>query len=137
MKQIINLNKFFFFRRNKNLLPLHNYRTILSIILLLIASLELFESFIIKIPLLQIITLLSIITLSILHRQSEKRDGLGLAITACGFIIITISRLWRILNKHNNFIMLNNVRLITTIGTCFIGGLLGVIDTYSLCRIVS
>ncbi|XP_044013895.1 ATP-binding cassette sub-family C member Sur-like [Aphidius gifuensis] len=104
--------------------------------LLLVASLELFESFIIRTPLLQIITLLSIITLSILHRQAEKRDGLGLAVTACGFIIITISRLWRILNKHNDFIVLNNVRLITTIGTCFIGGLLGVIDTYSLYRII-
>lgn len=87
-----------FYRCIKKLLPLHNLRSVLCILLILVLLIELSEAFIDQAPLSQVISLMAVINCWILHRQTEIRDGLGLAISGGAFTTISVARLWRLLH---------------------------------------
>ena len=88
----------FSFSCNVFLLPLHTLRTVACIVLLLFLLLELSESLLTIGPLSQVISLMAIISCWILHRETEIRDGLGLATTAGAFTAVAVARVWRFIH---------------------------------------
>ncbi|KAK0080738.1 hypothetical protein PV325_013438 [Microctonus aethiopoides] len=118
------------------LLPLHNLRSVLCILLILVLLIELSEAFIDQAPLSQVISLLAVVNCWILHRQTEIRDGLGLAISGGAFTTISVARLWRLLHLIRFGLTIKHVRIISTIGTSFLCGFLAIVDSYALYRVI-
>ncbi|XP_074096275.1 sulfonylurea receptor [Cotesia typhae] len=119
-----------------SLLPWHNLRSVLSLLLIIVVVLEFCEAVIDQVPLCQGIFLVTVVACWILHRQTEIRDGLGLAVTGGIFITIAVARLWRLVHLTSNDLTINHVRMISTIGTSSLCGLLACVDSWSLYLIV-
>lgn len=84
-------------RPTKTLLPLHTIRTLLCITLLSAVLLELCESIFTSFSLSSILTVIAVLCCWILHRETEIRDGFGTAVSGGGFMIISLSRAWKLL----------------------------------------
>ncbi|XP_034942129.1 ATP-binding cassette sub-family C member Sur-like [Chelonus insularis] len=119
-----------------NLLPCHNLRSVLCILLLLVLLLEFSEALIDQAPVSQSISLLAVIFCWILHRETEMRDGLGLAVSGGAFITIAVARLWRLFHLIRFDLTIRHVRMISTIGTSLLCGLLALVDSYALYRLM-
>ncbi|XP_063983768.1 ATP-binding cassette sub-family C member Sur-like isoform X2 [Diachasmimorpha longicaudata] len=119
-----------------NLLPLHNVRSILCLLLLIFLTVELSEGLITHSWLLQLISLITIIICWFLHRATEIRDGLGLAVSGGAFTTIAVARLWRLIHLNRLELDLRHVRTISTLGTATVCAVLAVVDSYALYRIM-
>ncbi|KAL6445158.1 hypothetical protein ACFW04_002204 [Cataglyphis niger] len=121
---------------SKSLLPLHTSRTLLCILLLSILLLELCESILTSISLSSILTTIAILFCWILHRETEMRDGFGTAVSGGGFMIIGLSRLWKLLHLCRLNLSIQHIRVVTTGITAVCCGLLSIIDSYTLYRMM-
>ncbi|XP_043281302.1 ATP-binding cassette sub-family C member Sur isoform X2 [Venturia canescens] len=123
-------------RSSTRLLPLHTLRSVLCIILTLFLVLELSESMMELAPLSQILSLMAIISCWFLHRETEMRDGLGLAGTGGSFATVALARAWRLYHLQRYGLTASHVRTITTGGTALISGFLSAVDSYVLYRMM-
>ncbi|XP_011307390.1 ATP-binding cassette sub-family C member Sur [Fopius arisanus] len=123
-------------RCTSNLLPLHTIRSILCLLLLIFLTLELSEGLITHSWLPQLISLIAIISCWFLHRETEIRDGLGLAVSGGAFTTIAVARLWRLIHLNRLELDLGHVRTISTLGTATACGVLAVVDSYALYRVM-
>ncbi|XP_011881729.1 PREDICTED: ATP-binding cassette sub-family C member Sur [Vollenhovia emeryi] len=121
---------------SKSLLPLHTSRTLLCILLLLILSLELYESILTLISLSSTLTMIAVLFCWIVHRETETRDGFGTAVSGGGFTIIGLSRAWKFLYLCRFGLSIQHVRVATTGITATCCGLLAIIDSYTLYRMM-
>lgn len=87
---------FFLLRKCRRLLPFHTTRTLLCMTVLVVLFLELCESFLTWISCSSIITIVAILYCWILHRNTEVKDGLGVAYTTGIFAAIGLSRAWKL-----------------------------------------
>lgn len=86
---------FFLLRECRRLLPFHTTRTLLCMTILVVLFLELCESFLTWISCSSIITIVAILYCWILHRNTEIKDGFGVAYTTGIFAAIGLSRAWK------------------------------------------
>ncbi|XP_077281722.1 sulfonylurea receptor [Temnothorax americanus] len=121
---------------SKSLLPLHASRTLLCIVLLLLLSLELYESILTLISLSSILTMIAVLFCWIIHRETEIRDGFGTAVSGGGFTIIGLSRAWKFLYLCRFGLSIQYVRVATTGITAACCGFLAIIDSYTLYRMM-
>ncbi|XP_072749305.1 ATP-binding cassette sub-family C member Sur isoform X2 [Anoplolepis gracilipes] len=121
---------------SKSLLPLHISRTLLCMLLLSILLLELCESILTSISLSPILTIIAVLFCWILHRETEMRDGFGTAVSGGGFTIIGLSRTWKLLHLCRFNLFIQHVRVTTTGITAACCGLLAIIDSYTLYRMM-
>ncbi|XP_015114991.1 ATP-binding cassette sub-family C member Sur [Diachasma alloeum] len=133
---IINYRLTYQRKCTSNLLPLHNVRSVLCLLLLLFLTLELSEGLITHSWLPPSISLVTIIICWFLHRATEIRDGLGLAVSGGAFSTIAVARLWRLIHLNSLELDLGHVRTISTLGTATACGVLAVVDIYALYRIM-
>lgn len=118
------------------LLPLHTLRTSLCILLLLFLLLELSESLMLFAPLLPLLSILTVISCWIVHRGTEVGDGFGVVVTGAGFTVIAVARAWRLLYLNRFGLMLKHVRMTSSAGTAVCCGLLAIVDSYALYRMM-
>ncbi|XP_020299812.1 ATP-binding cassette sub-family C member Sur [Pseudomyrmex gracilis] len=118
------------------LLPLHKSRTLLCILLLTILLLELCESVLTSVSLSSILILIAVLCCWILHRETEVRDGFGTIASGGGFTIIGLSRAWRLFYLCRFDLSIEHVRVATTAITVACCGLLAIIDSYTLYRVM-
>ncbi|XP_014489002.1 PREDICTED: ATP-binding cassette sub-family C member Sur [Dinoponera quadriceps] len=123
-------------KSSKSLLPFHTCRTLLCMLLLLTLLLELCESLLTSIVLSSVLTIIAVLSCWILHRETEIRDGFGTAISGGGFTIICITRVWKLYHLHRFSLSIEHVRLTTTAIVACCCGLIAIIDTYSLYRMI-
>ncbi|XP_012055355.1 PREDICTED: ATP-binding cassette sub-family C member Sur [Atta cephalotes] len=120
----------------KSLLPLHTSRTLICILLLLNLLLELYESILTTISLSLILTIIAILFCWILHRETEIRDGFGTAASGGGFAVIGLTRAWKFLYLCRFGLSIRYIRVATTGITAACCGLLAIIDSYTLYRMM-
>ncbi|XP_029661257.1 ATP-binding cassette sub-family C member Sur [Formica exsecta] len=121
---------------SKSLLPLHTSRTLLCMLLLSILLLELCESILTSISLSSILATIAVMFCWILHRETEMRDGFGTAVSGGGFTIIGLSRVWKLLHLCRLNLSIQHVRVVTMGITAACCGLLAIIDSYTLYRMM-
>ncbi|KYM97235.1 Cystic fibrosis transmembrane conductance regulator [Cyphomyrmex costatus] len=121
---------------SKSLLPLHASRTLLCILLLLNLLLELYESILTTISLSLILTIIAVLLCWILHRETEIRDGFGTAASGGGFTVIGLTRIWKFLYLYRFGLTIRYIRVATTGITAACCGLLAIIDSYTLYRMM-
>ncbi|XP_015595444.1 ATP-binding cassette sub-family C member Sur isoform X2 [Cephus cinctus] len=118
------------------LLPLHNTRTLLCISLLLILLFELLESLLVPAAILPFLSILATISCWVVHRQTEVRDGLGVAISGGGFTIMAVARAWRLIYLHRFGLTIVYVRMFSTAAASCCCGLLAMIDSFTLYKMM-
>ncbi|KAG5347863.1 SUR protein, partial [Acromyrmex charruanus] len=121
---------------SKSLLPLHTSRTLICILLLLNLLLELYESILTTISLSLILTIIAVLFCWILHRETEIRDGFGTAASGGGFAVIGLTRAWKFLYLCRFGLSIQYIRVATTGITATCCGLLAIIDSYTLYRMM-
>ncbi|XP_018345324.1 PREDICTED: ATP-binding cassette sub-family C member Sur [Trachymyrmex septentrionalis] len=124
------------FRLSKSLLPLHTSRTLICILLLLNLLLELYESILTTISLSLILTIIAVLFCWILHRETEIRDGFGTAASGGGFAVIGLTQAWKFLYLCRFGLSVRYIRVATTGMTAACCGLLAIIDSYTLYRMM-
>ncbi|RLU19415.1 hypothetical protein DMN91_007972 [Ooceraea biroi] len=121
---------------SKSLLPLHTCRTLLCMLLVTTLLLELCEFVLTSISLSSILTMIAVLFCWILHRETEIRDGFGTAASGGGFTIIGLSRAWRLSYLCRFGLSVQHVRVTTTATAAVCCGLLAIIDSYTLYRMM-
>lgn len=121
----------------RRLLPFHTTRTLLCMTILVVLFLELCESFLTWISCSSIITIVAILYCWILHRNTEVKDGFGVAYTTGIFAAIGLSRAWKFTYLYRYGLSILHVRYTTTAITAIFCCLFAILDSYTLYLIVS
>ncbi|XP_031368512.1 ATP-binding cassette sub-family C member Sur isoform X3 [Apis dorsata] len=116
----------------RRLLPFHTTRTLLCMTMLVVLFLELCESFLTWISCSSIITIVAILYCWILHRNTEVKDGFGVAYTTGIFATIGLSRAWKFTYLYRYGLSILHVRYTTTAITAIFCGLFAILDSYTL-----
>ncbi|XP_016766887.2 ATP-binding cassette sub-family C member Sur isoform X2 [Apis mellifera] len=116
----------------RRLLPFHTTRTLLCMTILVVLFLELCESFLTWISCSSIITIVAILYCWILHRNTEVKDGFGVAYTTGIFAAIGLSRAWKFTYLYRYGLSILHVRYTTTAITAIFCCLFAILDSYTL-----